>query len=69
MPTYRVVWEIDIDADSPREAAQRALEMQRDPESTALVFDTFVEGGAKRTVDLLLSEAEDEDLNGEGEGS
>lgn len=29
---------IDIDADSPREAAEIALEIQRDPESTATVF-------------------------------
>jgi hypothetical protein len=27
MKNYRVSWEIDIDADSPREAAERALEI------------------------------------------
>lgn len=37
---YHVTWEIDIDfqAETPRQAAQRALEIQRDPDSTATVF-------------------------------
>ena len=39
MPDYRVTWVIDIfDAASPRAAAKHALEIQRDPESTATVF-------------------------------
>ncbi len=37
--TYHVHWEIDLVADSPREAAERALAIQRDPESIATVFD------------------------------
>ena len=39
MKTYRVTWEIDIDANSEREAAQAALKIQRDKESAAIVFD------------------------------
>jgi hypothetical protein len=39
MKTYRVVWEIDIDADTPREAAEKALAIQRDPGSDATYFD------------------------------
>ena len=35
---YRVTWEIDIEADSPLEAAQEAREMQADPESTATIY-------------------------------
>jgi hypothetical protein len=35
---YLVKWEIDIDADSPLEAAKEALRIQRDPESIATVF-------------------------------
>ena len=35
---FRVVWEIDIEADSPEEAAAEALKIQRDPESTATDF-------------------------------
>ena len=36
--SYRVRWEIDIYANTPREAAQEARRIQRDPESTATVF-------------------------------
>ena len=39
MKTYRVKWEIDVRAASPKEAAQRALEIQRNPESTAIFFE------------------------------
>jgi hypothetical protein len=39
MPEYRVRWEIDVEAESPREAAEKALATQRDPESEATVFD------------------------------
>jgi hypothetical protein len=35
---YRVVWEIDIEADSPLAAAKEALAIQRDPQSIATVF-------------------------------
>ena len=38
MALFRVVWEIDIDADCPYCAADFALEIQRNPESTATVF-------------------------------
>src|SRR6266481_6848448 len=31
MTTYRVTWEIDIDAQTPRKAAERAQRMMRDP--------------------------------------
>ena len=36
---YRVRWEIDIEADSPRQAAVKALEIQRDRNSMATVFE------------------------------
>ena len=38
MTRYLVSWEIDIDADTPEDAAKQALEIHRDPESTAEVF-------------------------------
>ena len=38
MKTYRVSWEIDIDASSPVEAAKEALKIQRRKSSTANVF-------------------------------
>ena len=37
--TYRVVWDIELDASSPLEAAKFAKEIQLDPKSTANVFD------------------------------
>jgi hypothetical protein len=46
MKTYLVRWEIDIEADSPEEAAARALMIQRDndPANTATVFDVAEPG-------------------------
>ena len=38
MKSFRVAWEIDIHAKSPRAAAREALRIQRDPESIATVF-------------------------------
>jgi hypothetical protein len=35
---YIVTWVIDIEADSPEEAARLALEIQRDPDSIATYF-------------------------------
>ena len=35
---YLVKWEIDIWANSPKEAAKEALKIQRDPNSEAVVF-------------------------------
>ena len=48
----RVIWEIDLDADSPREAAEKALAIHRNPESIATVFDVVDKTGRKTTVDL-----------------
>ena len=45
---YRVRWEVDIDATSRREAAQKALEMQRDSQSTATVFDVVLSSANDR---------------------
>jgi len=38
MPTYRVQWEIDLQADSPGDAARLTLEIQRDPNSIGSVL-------------------------------
>ena len=38
---YNVIWECEIWATTPRQAAERALAMHRDPESTATVFDVY----------------------------
>ena len=50
---YRVTWEIDIEADSPREAAELARACQVRPGTTAVVFDCADESGETTRVDLL----------------
>ena len=50
--TYHVLWEIDLDADSPREAAELALLIMLDSESTATTFDVTDEDGETTRVDL-----------------
>jgi hypothetical protein len=52
MIAFRVQWEIDIEADDAEEAAVLALEIQRDPESIATVFEVRAEGVAPVRVDL-----------------
>ena len=47
-----VTWEIDIDAATSREAALKALAFQRNPESTATVFDVTDDAGKTVRVDL-----------------
>ena len=52
---YCVTWEIDIFARSPREAARKALTIQRDRTSHATVFS--VQDVAKKTVTSVDTEA------------
>ena len=49
---YKVRWEINVDGETPVEAAKEALRIQTDPESTALVFEVFDEAGKVTMVDL-----------------
>ncbi len=49
---YLVTWEIDIEASTPEEAARKALEIQRDPSSIALVFVVKERDKPDVTVDL-----------------
>jgi hypothetical protein len=59
MKTYRVKWEIDIDAESAPEAAAKALKIQRNSESAATVFevalwrDSTQSWGRRKTIDLM----------------
>jgi hypothetical protein len=39
MSRFKVSWEIDIEAGTPEQAAQQALAIQRDQQSTATLFD------------------------------
>lgn len=54
MPEYLVEWTIELEADSPEEAARLALAIQRDPNSTATVFYVreIKAHKAKRRVDV-----------------
>jgi len=52
MTSYVVTWAIDVDADSPEEAARQAYAIQRDPESTANCFDVTEFGEDSRVIDL-----------------
>jgi len=51
--TYHVTREIDIDAESPREAAEKAFQYMQLPGTTATCFDVFDEYGEPVRVDLL----------------
>jgi hypothetical protein len=48
---YRVQWEIDIEADTPEDAARQAFEIMHDPTSIASVFDVKGEDGITHQVD------------------
>ena len=54
MRTYRVTWELEMDAEDPRAAAKQCLLIMRDPGSVATVFTVEeVEGGGEWMLDLL----------------
>lgn len=50
--TYIVRWEIEVDAGSPEGAAAIARDIQRDPGSTATVFDVRRKGGRAVRIDV-----------------
>jgi hypothetical protein len=59
MKTYRVMWEIDIDAQNPKEAVEKAREIQLDLGSEATVFRVFDEDTAEEYfIDLLENNSE-----------
>jgi hypothetical protein len=60
MTWYRVEWNINVEAENPEDAVRQALEIQRDPESIATVFEVIEcdeDGhpvqGSPREIDLL----------------
>jgi hypothetical protein len=55
--TYRVVWEIDIEAENPKKAAEVARFFQTAPDTTATVFDVKGETDELTRVDLFEDEA------------
>jgi hypothetical protein len=51
---FRVIWEIDIEAAGPKEAAQEARAIQLTPGMSATVFDVWAyEAGKMHRVDLV----------------
>ena len=66
---YYVTWSIELEATSPKAAAEMALEIQRDPESIATVFVVSDENGAavhidaakrKKSVEQIIDELVDD---------
>lgn len=54
MKLYYVKWDIELDAENPQKAAEKALEIMRDPDSTATVFEVSEEGSSDVvTIDVL----------------
>jgi len=49
---YKVVWEIDITADSAYEAAEKALEIQHNLNINAVTFDVYNENGDFERINL-----------------
>ena len=58
MKSYLVVWKIDMDARSPREAAEKAMECWY-PGTAATCFDVLDKDGNDTHVDLAYDESED----------
>lgn len=55
MPDYRVSWSIDIEAESPLEAAKQAFEYMQDHDTTATVFEVYSHAdNAKKEVKVDL---------------
>lgn len=59
MGSYLVKWEIDVCADSPLEAAEEALRIQRDPSSIATVFEVVGDKGKRFLADTLFERVEE----------
>ncbi|OAI48217.1 hypothetical protein AYO44_07595 [Planctomycetaceae bacterium SCGC AG-212-F19] len=58
MPHYRVIWEIDAEADSPLPAAEEAFGAMQAADTTATCFTIVeTESGDRYVVDLRFDEA------------
>lgn len=49
---FRVVWEIDIYADTAKEAAEEAWRTMQEPGSTSNYFEVFDQDGNQTSIDL-----------------
>lgn len=52
MAEYKVVWQIEIDAVTPEDAARQAQAIMLDPESLATVFHVWEYSGKRGVIDL-----------------
>lgn len=53
MKTYRVVWEIEVRAETPRDAVREAREIQLDKDSSATAFTAIqLSSGAEFFIEL-----------------
>ena len=59
---YYVTWSIEVEATSPKVAAEMALEIQRDPESIATVFMVSDENSAVARIDAAKREKSVEEI-------
>lgn len=50
--TYLVEWSIDLDAESPVDAARQARGIQQDPGSVATVFHIYGDDGSDDIIDI-----------------
>lgn len=57
---YLVRWSIDLDAETPEEAAAEALRIQRDTGSTATFFEVFESHEPNTLGNPVLVEADDD---------
>lgn len=53
MANFRVHWVIDVEDESPHDAAAQALKIQRDPKSIATMFNVIDEEGRRFDIDVL----------------
>lgn len=52
MRTYLVKWELDISAESPREAVEQAVALLRSDEKTGKVFKVVISRGHGAAINL-----------------
>ncbi len=52
MKVYHLNWEIEVSAESAEDAARKALQIHRDPDSRATVFQVTNDAGHTQKIDL-----------------
>lgn len=52
MPEFKITWEIELEAEDAVAAAEKAMQIQHDPENIASVFTVTCEDGHTETIDV-----------------